>query len=78
MTLGTIGFPARCPHIFHFSGHYFFLVLRIFVAILIHSIELMIRYIYGKSGKWAWLFSKMDKNRKSIKNGYDKQIRPRL
>ena len=60
----TTGFPARClPTVNNFDiFRSLFLVLQIFIAILIPSVELVVRYIYSKFGKWEWLFPKMDKN----------------
>ena len=50
---------------FHFSGCFFSLVVRIFTSTLVYVVDLMVRYIYGKPGRWEWLFPKMDKKSKS-------------
>ena len=37
---------------FHFSGCFFSLVVRIFTSTLVYVVDLMVRYIYGKPGRW--------------------------
>ena len=39
-----------------------------FTSILEYVIDLMVRYIYGKPGRWEWLFPKMDKNQSRDKH----------